>query len=253
MAARQTGCRVTSLTLSTEQKALAEQRIQHAGLQNKIKVLLRDYRAMELPEDEKLDKVVSIEMLEAVGREFLNIYFECVDKLLKKNGGIAVFQCITMPEMRYEAYARSDDFIRRYIFPGGHLPTVSQLVAAITAGSRNQLIVNSVENIGPHYAKTLRIWKQNFMRNFDAEIKPALQSDEKSEPREVDGYIGDGTRREEGKKDTGMTKAEIETFRRKWEYYFTYCEAGFATCTLGDVIITAAREGAMEIAEGVPL
>ncbi|KAF2240053.1 cyclopropane-fatty-acyl-phospholipid synthase [Viridothelium virens] len=253
MATRQTGCRVTSLTLSTEQKALAEQRIQHAGLQDKIKVLLRDYRAMMPPEDEKFDKVVSIEMLEAVGREFLNIYFECVEKLLKKDGGIAVFQCITMPEMRYEAYARSDDFIRRYIFPGGHLPTVSQLVAAITAGSRNQLVVNSVENIGPHYAKTLRIWKQNFMRNFDAEIKPALQRSEKSEPREVDGYVGDGTRREEGKKDTGMTKAEIEAFRRKWEYYFTYCEAGFATCTLGDVIITAAREGAMEIAEAVPL
>ena len=154
---------------------------------------------------------------------------------------------------RYEAYARSDDFIRRYIFPGGHLPTVSQLVAAITSGARNQLVVESIENIGPHYAKTLRMWNQNFMRNFDTDIKPALLKDTLSEPREVDGYIGDGTRRGESKKSTGMSKAEAETFRRKWEYYFTYCEAGFATCTLGDVIITVAREGAMEIAEDVPL
>ena len=91
------------------------------------------------------------------------------------------------------------------------------------------------------------------MRNFDSDIKPVLRKDAISEPREVDGYIGDGTRRDEGMKSTGMTKAEIETFRRKWEYYFTYCEAGFATCTLGDVIITVAREGAMEIAEDVPL
>ena len=91
------------------------------------------------------------------------------------------------------------------------------------------------------------------MRNFDAEIKPVLQRKTSSGPREVDAYIGDGTRKEEGKKDAGMTKAEIETFRRKWEYYFTYCEAGFATCTLGDVIITVAREGAMEIADDVPL
>ncbi|KAI9694148.1 MAG: hypothetical protein M1822_003419 [Bathelium mastoideum] len=255
MAVQQTGCRVTSLTLSIEQKALAEQRIRDAGLQKKIQVLLCDYRAMKVAqnEQEKFDKLVSIEMLEAVGREFLNTYFECVDRLLKREGGVAVFQCITMPEMRYEAYARSDDFIRRYIFPGGHLPTVSQLVAAITTGSRNQLIVNSIENIGPHYAKTLRLWKQSFMRNFDTEVKPVLQQDTVPEPTEVDGYIGDGTRRKEGKSKAGMSKAEVETFRRKWEYYFTYCEAGFATCTLGDVIITAAREGAVEIAEDVPL
>ena len=101
MAVQQTGCRVTSLTLSIEQKALAEQRIRDAGLQDRITVLLRDYRAMKVPENEqkRFDKLVSIEMLEAVGREFLNTYFECVDRLLKRDGGIAVFQCITMPEM----------------------------------------------------------------------------------------------------------------------------------------------------------
>ncbi|KAI9713222.1 MAG: hypothetical protein M1820_001208 [Bogoriella megaspora] len=243
MAVQQKGCRVTSLTLSKEQKALAEQRIQSVGLQEEIKVLLCDYRAMTVPEkeDEKFDKVVSIEMLEAVGREFLNTYFECIDKLLKRNGGIAVFQCITMPETRYEAYARSDDFIRRYIFPGGHLPTISQLTAAITAGSRNELVVDRVENIGPHYAKTLRIWRENFMRNFDSEIKPALQNEVSSETNGVSN------------RKRIVTKEEMNIFKRKWEYYFTYCEAGFATCTLGDVILTAAREGTMALAEDIPL
>ena len=100
MAVQQTGCRVTSLTLSVEQKALAEQRIRDVGLQDEIKVLLCDYRTMKVPrgEEEKFDKVVSIEMLEAVGREFLNTYFECIERQLKKDSGIAVFQCITMPE-----------------------------------------------------------------------------------------------------------------------------------------------------------
>lgn len=97
-AVQQTGCRVTSLTLSKEQKALAEERIAAAGLTDNIEVLLCDYRALPIPREGPYDKVVSIEMLEAVGKEFLATYFECVDKLLKKEGGVAVFQCITMPE-----------------------------------------------------------------------------------------------------------------------------------------------------------
>lgn len=98
-AVRKTGCRVTSLTLSIEQKALAEERIAKAGLSDRIQVLLCDYRALPVPAADKLyDKVVSIEMLEAVGEKFLTTYFACVDRLLKKDGGIAVFQCITMPE-----------------------------------------------------------------------------------------------------------------------------------------------------------
>lgn len=99
MAVRETGCRVTSLTLSREQKVLAEERIAEAGYTDSIEVLLCDYRALPIPKDTGLyDKVVSIEMLEAVGGEFLTTYFECVDKLLKPEGGIACFQCITMPE-----------------------------------------------------------------------------------------------------------------------------------------------------------
>lgn len=97
-AVRESGCRVISLTLSKEQKELAEQRIRDAGLQDKIEVRLCDYRAMLAPEEGPFDKIVSIEMLEAVGREYLVTYFRCVDKLLKKNGGIAAFQCITIPE-----------------------------------------------------------------------------------------------------------------------------------------------------------
>ncbi|GAB7356662.1 hypothetical protein MBLNU459_g7378t1 [Dothideomycetes sp. NU459] len=230
-AVRETGCRVTSLTLSKEQKALADERIAAAGFTDNIEVLLCDYRALPVPKDDgAYDKVVSIEMLEAVGKEYLNTYFECVDKLLKKDGGIAVFQCITMPESRYDAYANSDDFIRRYIFPGGHLPTITQLLDSVRAGSNFTLIPETVENIGPHYAKTLRLWKEKFMENFDEKIKPALLAEHK-----------------------GMTDGDVELFRRKWEYYFTYCEAGFQTKTLGDVIFTIGREGAVEMMEDVPL
>ncbi|EKG13441.1 Cyclopropane-fatty-acyl-phospholipid/mycolic acid synthase [Macrophomina phaseolina MS6] len=235
-AVQRTGCQVTSLTLSTEQKELAEERIREAGLEDRIKVLLCDYRALPPPQNPNgaYDKIVSIEMLEAVGKEFLVTYFECINRLLKKNGGIAVFQCITMPETRYDAYASSDDFIRRYIFPGGHLPTVSQLVSSINAGSRKTLIVDDIENIGPHYAKTLRLWREEFMRNFEEKIKPALliESEKRGQP---------------------MGKKDVETFKRKWEYYFTYCEAGFRAKTLGDVIITVGREGAVEMMEDAPL
>lgn len=97
-AVRKTGCRVTSVTLSKEQKQLAEERIADAGLTDNIEVLLCDYRALPMPKEGPYDKVVSIEMLEAVGREFLETYFDCINKLLKPEGGIAVFQCITIPE-----------------------------------------------------------------------------------------------------------------------------------------------------------
>ncbi|SLM36348.1 S-adenosyl-L-methionine-dependent methyltransferase-like [Lasallia pustulata] len=229
-AVKATGCRITSLTLSVEQKELAEKRIAAAGYTDNIEVLLCDYRALPTPKTGLYDKVVSIEMLEAVGREYLDTYFECVHRLLKPQGGIAVFQCITMPETRYEAYSKGEDFIRKYIFPGGHLPTVSQLVGSIEKGSNATLIVDAIENIGGHYAKTLRLWKEKFQRNFESRIRPALLEEHH-----------------------GMTDSDVELFRRKWEYYFTYCEAGFSTKTLGDVIITVGREGATEMLEDIPL
>ena len=103
-----TGCRVTSLTLSKEQKALAEERIAEAGLSDRIEVKLMDYRALPVP-DTPYDKIVSIEMLEAVGQEFLGTYFACIHRLLKKDGGVAVFQCITMPEGRHAAYSKGEE------------------------------------------------------------------------------------------------------------------------------------------------
>ncbi|KAK8105039.1 hypothetical protein PG999_008398 [Apiospora kogelbergensis] len=228
-AVRTTGCRVTSLTLSKEQKALAEERIRAAGLADRIQVKLMDYRNLAVPE-RPYDKIVSIEMLEAVGKEFLGTYFSHMDRLLKKDGGIAMFQCITMPENRYEALGKKEDFIAKYIFPGGYLPAITQLLHHISAESRGTLIVEKIENIGGHYAKTLRLWKEKFMQNFESTIAPALR---REHPR--------------------MTDAEIGVFRRKWEYYFTYCEAGFVTKTLGDVIITVGREGALELMEDIPI
>ncbi|PVH92784.1 cyclopropane-fatty-acyl-phospholipid synthase [Periconia macrospinosa] len=231
-AVQRTGCRVTSVTLSIEQKELAEQRIREAGLSDKITVLLCDYRKLQIPSTGPYDKIISIEMLEAVGREYLEEYFRCIHKLLKQDGGIACFQCITMPEARYEAYAKSDDFIRRYIFPGGHLPTVTQLVNSITTGSAGSLVVDNVENIGPHYVKALRIWRENFLGNWEGGIKNQLLGDQKNR---------------------GMDEESAEVFKRKWDYYFRYSEAGFVTKTLGDVIITVGREGATQMMEDVPL
>ncbi|XXG95083.1 3'-5' exonuclease [Hypoxylon texense] len=227
-AVRKTGCRVTSLTLSKEQKALAEQRIEEAGFSSRIDVQLMDYR--NLPGTVTYDKIVSIEMLEAVGQEFLSTYFACVDRVLKKKGGIAMFQCITMPEGRHEAYSKSEDFINKHIFPGGYLPSTMQLLNHISKESKGTLIVERVENIGGHYAKTLRLWREKFMVNFESQIRPALKAEHPY-----------------------MTQQEIDVFRRKWEYYFTYCEAGFVTKTLGDVIITVGREGAMELMEDIPV
>ncbi|KAL2050226.1 hypothetical protein ABVK25_009587 [Lepraria finkii] len=191
---KRTGCRVTSLTLSREQKELAEGRIAAAGYTDNIEVLLCDYRALPTPREGLYDKLVSIEMLEAVGREFLDTYFDCVNKLLKPEGGIAVFQCITMPETRYEAYSKGEDFIRKYIFPGGHLPTVSQLVGSIERGSKGTLVVDSLLNIGGHYAKTLRLWREKFEINFESKIRPALLAEHE-----------------------GMTQKDVELFRRKWQ------------------------------------
>lgn len=237
-AVEKTGCRVTSITLSAEQKTLAEQRIKAAGYSDKIEVLLCDYRSLPIPADEqdKYDKIVSIEMLEAVGAQYLPTYFQCVDNLLKTEGGIAVFQSSVIPESRYEAYAKSDDFIRRYIFPGGHLPTKTQLLEAVRSGSAQghppRLIPESVEDIGPHYAKTLRLWREKFLANFDGVIKPALLSKHKQD---------------------AMSEEDVELFKRKWEYYYSYCEAGFLTKTLGVAIMTVGREGTLQMMDDVQL
>jgi len=184
----------------------------------------KDYR--ELAELGPFDKIVSIEMIEHVGHEFLETYFHCVDKYLKQDGGIGFFQCITIPETRYEAYRRGEDFIKKYVFPGGHLPTVSGLVGSIDRGSQGRLIVEEIKSVGVHYSKALRCWNESFQARFKDSVMPALR---KSHPK--------------------MTKADMDVFRRKWEYYFCYCEAGFNMKALGDVAITVGRENCVELLE----
>lgn len=246
LAARTTGCRVTTVTASGEQKKLAEQRIRAAGLEGRIVVLQADYR--ELEQLAPFDKIVSIEMIEHVGHDFLDTYFACVDRYLKADGGIGYFQCITIPETRYERYVKSEDFIKKYIFPGGHLPTVSGLVRSIDRGSKGNLIVEEIKSVGGHYSKALRCWKEKFEQNFEECIVHALH---KSHPK--------------------MTRGDMEVFKRKWEvsrnseqipryqrlttcatqYYFCYCEAGFNTKALGDVGITVGRENCVALLEDI--
>lgn len=205
-AARSTGCRVTSITLSEEQLKLARERVAAEGLSDRIDVRLCDYRDI----DGKFDRIVSIEMLEAVGHEYLPAFFRRCDELLKP-GGIAVIQTITMPDDRYEAYRRSCDWIQKYIFPGSICPSVSAVVAAMAKGSRLQL--HHAENIGIHYARTLREWRER----LEARREEVLQ-------------LGFDRR-----------------FLRMWEYYLCYCEAGFGTRTLGtfQLVLSRANNGAL--------
>ncbi|KNZ52216.1 hypothetical protein VP01_3647g5 [Puccinia sorghi] len=156
-AVSRTGCSVETVTLSQEQKRLAEARITAAGLSDKIRVHLLDYR--HLPTHFKgttFHRIVSIEMIEAVGIEFLNTFFHVIHQCLHPSIGIAVFQVITIPEARFQRYlkinrflSRQVDFIRKWIFPGGVLPTVTLITSGITEGSRGQLLIDSVQNIGP--------------------------------------------------------------------------------------------------------
>ncbi|KAF8588585.1 CFS1-like protein [Ramaria rubella] len=224
-AVRLTGCTVDTITLSVHQQALAQQRIREAGFEDRITVHLMDYRDMPREWEGAFDRFVSIEMIEAVGREFLETYWGVVDWALKRKGGVGVVQGITIPEPRFERYIREIDFIRKWVFPGGFLPTVTLLLSTLQAGSQGRLIVDSVVNIGPHYARTLREWRRRFLNRFDTVIVPALR-------REYPNTMGG---------ERGMR--EIEVFKRKWIYYYCYCEVGFTTRTLGDHIVTFTREG----------
>lgn len=230
-AVRKTGCRVLTITLSSKQADVARQRVKEAGFEEMIKLLVCDYRHVPLADEGKRrhDKLVSIEMIEHVGAEFLDTYFACVDRYLKVDGGIAVFQCSTLPEGRYE-YKRRTNFIQRYIFPGGHLPTVSVLVGSIEKASKGRLVVEGIKSMDGHYVAALRLWREKFLENWERVIIPALR-----------------------KKKPGMTDLDMDVFRRKFEYYFCYSEAGFATKTLGVVSITVGREGAVELIEDLPM
>ena len=185
--AKNYGCKVTSLTLSAEQQKLAMQKVEEAGLSHKIEIRLQDYREVE----GTFDKIISIEMLEAVGHKYLNTYFEKCNGLLKKDGILAI-QVITCPDSRYEQLRTGIDWIQKYIFPGSLLPSVGAINEAVNQTGDLSLI--DLKDIGLDYAQTLKAWFHKF--------NSAL-----SEVRSL-GFD--------------------ETFIRKWNYYLCYCEAAFA-------------------------
>lgn len=198
------GCKYTGITLSEEQLKFAQKQVKEANLEDKITLKLCDYRT--LPGFQKYDRIISCEMLEAVGHEHFKEFFGRCDHLLAKDG-IVVVQVITIPEERYDEYRVSSDFIKEYIFPGGCLPAFSTLTAAMTAGS--SLCVEHMENIGIHYYHTLLAWRKRFHSNHSEILKLGFS----------------------------------EKFLRMWDYYFIYCAAGFHSCTLGVLQIVFSRPG----------
>lgn len=193
-AAKNYGCKITTTTISQAQYQLARERIKDAGLENKIEVLLSDYRDLT----GQFDKLVSIEMIEAVGHQFYDTYFGACGRLLKPNG-MMLLQAITIADQRYASAIKSVDFIQRYIFPGSCIPSVTAMLNSITKSSDMRLF--DLEDIGPHYATTLARWRDNFFEKI-AEVRQL-------------GYP--------------------ETFIRMWDFYLCYCEGGFEERALGDV------------------
>ncbi|KAI9481858.1 Mycolic acid cyclopropane synthetase-domain-containing protein [Coemansia mojavensis] len=211
-AVERTGCRVLGITLSTEQKEIAERRIVQAGMSDNIEIMLIDYRKLD-PSVYCFDKIISLEMVEHVGYEYLPVYFEQCHRLLHPHHGVMVLQASTMNEERYSEYRHSVDFINKHIFPGGHCPSVSALVAGATKGSRGMLMLESAANFPDHYARTLRVWRERFLKGYNKVESMDTLSDTTVSDKRNAGYN--------------------DVFRRKWEYYFAYCEGAFATRTLG--------------------
>jgi cyclopropane-fatty-acyl-phospholipid synthase len=200
-AARERGCRVTGITLSSRQLEWATGSVRKAGLEDRVSLELRDYRHIE----GTYDRIVSIEMLEAVGHAHIGRFFAACDRALRP-GGKVVIQVITIPDARYRTYRRSSDWIRKHIFPGGHLPSIGSMKDALER--RSSLRISRLSEIGSHYAETLRCWRENLKAGGDRLA------------------------------DLGID----ETFLRIWEYYFSYCEAGFRTGALQDHQLVLERE-----------
>ncbi len=199
-AVRQTGCRVTGITVSPAQQAGARERIRREGIEERIDIRLTDYRHIE----ETFDRIVSIEMLEAVGHRYLPTFFRRCAKLLKPEGIIAL-QTITIPDERYDDYRRGTDWIRKHIFPGGHLPSPGVIERAAAGAG---LAIAEREEIGLHYARTLREWRNRFLART-----PEIER------------LGLG-----------------RSFQRKWLYYLASCEAGFASGATGDLQLVLQKE-----------
>lgn len=193
-AARHYGCRVTSTTISRAQFEYARERIAVARLEDRVTLLLEDYRELH----GRFDKLVSIEMIEAVGAKYLDGYFRQCSSLLADDGAM-LLQAITIQDQLYEQALRAVDYIQRYIFPGSFIPSVTALSSSIRRAS--DLKIFHLEDIGPHYARTLAAWRRNFFDHL-----PRVRSL---------GYS--------------------DSFVRLWDFYLCYCEGGFAERQLGDV------------------
>lgn len=201
-AASRYGCRVTTTTLSRQQYDMARQRIETAGLSHRVELLLSDYRDLT----GQYDKLVSVEMVEAVGAAHLHTYFKQCAQLLKPDG-IMFLQAITIADQRYAAALKSVDFIQKHIFPGGFLPSVTALTQSMTQAGDLRTV--HLEDIGPHYAETLTRWRDNFLARIEAV------------------------------RDLGYTPL----FIRMWLFYLSYCEAGFLERDIGTVQMLLAKPG----------
>ncbi|KAL9189015.1 hypothetical protein ACHAXT_011505 [Thalassiosira profunda] len=207
-AAKKYGCKVTGITLSVEQKALAEERVAKEGLGHLINFEVIDYRTFARRKDNqgKFDRVISCEMIEAVGHEHLGSFFWAVEQVLAYDG-VLVMEAITTPEARYETYLRSTDFINTIIFPGAICPSLHALIDASYKSST--LTLEHIDNIGLHYGETLAEWRRRF--NAQEAVVRKMGFD--------------------------------DVFMRVWNYYLTYCEAGFRSQTMGCLILVFSRPG----------
>ncbi len=196
------GCHVTTTTISREQYALATERVARTGLQDRVTVLLKDYRDL----DGQYDKLVSIEMIEAIGAQYLDTYFATLTRLLKPEG-LAMLQAITIEDERYEQARRSVDYIKRFVFPGSFIPSLHAMLGAKTRSSDLQLI--GQHDFGQSYALTLRAWRRRFLSQL-----PAVRAQ---------GFD--------------------ERFIRLWEFYLAYCEGGFLERSIGVSQLLLARPG----------
>ena len=201
-AVRRTGCHLTAVTVSREQQAWVERLVREAGLEAQIEVQLTDYRHVQ----GRFTRIVSIEMIEAVGHRHLGRYFQALDRLLAPGGRI-VLQAITMPDQKYRAYRLGSDWIRKHIFPGGHLPSLGAITAAMAATTRLNLV--GLEDIGAHYVPTLTLWREALL----------------------------------ARKQEVLALGFDETFLRRWTYYFSYCEAGFRNRLVRNHHLVLARMG----------
>ncbi|MFC1875712.1 class I SAM-dependent methyltransferase [Thermodesulfobacteriota bacterium] len=185
---------MTTTTISDEQYRFSQERFKKAGILDRVRLLKDDYRTMK----GQFDKLVSIEMIEAVGHQYFDTFFRTCSQLLHDKG-MMLLQAITIQDQEFKRYTRSVDFIKRYIFPGGCVTSVAAMMAGITRVTDMRLF--HLEDITPHYARTLRKWRQHFFNNIDQVRAMKFP----------------------------------ETFIRMWEYYLCYCEGGFTERYIGDV------------------